>query len=96
MSMAATALEMTGAEILSRVQQRLAPHQPAKYALELVPRVTHKEGQWWYVVVRPSLDDIQAADYNARVERIERDLKRLDNLNVILLPVVPDWMEAPN
>jgi len=94
--MNAMASEMTGLEILSRVQQRLAPHQPAKYALELVPKVTHKEGQWWYVVVRPSLDDIQATDYNARVEKIERDLKRFDNLNVILLPGVPDWMDALN
>ena len=91
-----TTPEMTGTEIISLVQKRLAVHQPSKYALEMVPRVTHKEGQWWYVVVRPSLDDIQAADYNARVEKIERDLKKMDNLNVILLPVVPDWMDAPN
>ncbi len=84
--------EPAAQEIINLVQERLIPHQPAKYALEVVPDVAHKEGQWWYVVVRSTQPDISASDYQTRVEKIERDIKKMDNVNVVLLPVVPDWM----
>jgi len=35
-----------------------------------------------------------ASDYNGRVEKAERDLKKMDDLHVSILPVVPDWMDT--
>ena len=38
--------------------------------------VTHKEGRWWYVIVSSNRSTLNPADYNARVEKVERDLKK--------------------
>ncbi len=84
--------EPAAQEIIDLVKERLIPHQPAKYSLDVLPDVAHKEGQWWYVVVSSSRSDVSAADYQARIEKVERDMKKMDNVNVVLLPVVPDWM----
>ena len=92
MSKTVTPPELTAQEVVSLVRQRLDPYQPADKALDVVPDFTHKEGRWWYVIVSPSRSSITAIDYNARVEKVERDLKKLDNAHVVLLPDVPDWM----
>ncbi len=84
----------TAQEVVRLVQERLAPYQPADAALEVLPKAVHQEGRWWYVVVPPSQSITNASDYNDRVEKAERDLKKMDNLSVSILPVVPDWMDA--
>ena len=84
----------TAQEIVSLVQERLTPYQPAGAALEVLPKAVHKEGRWWYVVVPPSQSIVNASDYSGRVEKAEHDLKKLDNLHVSILPVVPDWMDT--
>jgi hypothetical protein len=84
----------TAQEVVSLVQERLAPYQPADAALEALPKAVHQEGRWWYVVVPPSRSMTNASDYNGRVEKAERDLKKMDNLYVSILPVVPDWMDT--
>ena len=81
-------------EIVSLVQERLTPYQPADAALEVLPKAVHKEGRWWYVVVPSSQSIINASDYNGRVEKAERDLKKMDDLYISILPVVPDWMDG--
>ncbi len=81
-------------DIVSRVQERLTPYQPADAALEVLPKAVHQEGRWWYVVVPPSRSIVNASDYNGRVERAERDLRKLDSLYVSILPVAPDWMDT--
>ena len=87
-----TTQELTAEEVIRLVQERLAPYQPADNPLDVLPEVTHKEGRWWYVIVSSSRSTLNPADYNARVEKVERDLKKLDNAHVVLLPNVPDWM----
>ena len=81
-------------EVVERVQTRLAPYQPADAALEVLPNYVHQEGHWWYVVVPASKSIASASDYNRRVEKAERDLYKMDNLRVGILPVVPDWMDT--
>ena len=90
-----TAPELTAQEIISLVRERLAPYQPADNTLDVLPEVTHKEGRWWYVIVSAGRSSITPADYTVRVEKAERDLKKLDNAHVVLLPGVPDWMANP-
>ncbi len=89
-------LERTAEEVIDLVKDRLIPYQPAKYTLEVLPNVTHKEGQWWYVIVRASQTNFDVSDYNARIEKIERDLQKMDKVNVVLLPNVPEWMKGMN
>lgn len=84
----------TAQEVVGLVQERLAPYQPADAALKVLPKAVHKEGRWWYVVVPPSLSIVNLSDYNGRVGKAERDLKKVDNLHVSILPVVPDWMDG--
>jgi len=84
----------TAQEVVGLVQERLTPSQPADAALEVLPKAVHQEGRWWYVVVPPSRSIINASDYNRRVEKAERDLKKTDNLHVSILPVVPEWMDT--
>lgn len=84
----------TAQEVVRLVQERLAPYQPADVGFIVLPKAVHKEGRWWYVVVPPSGSITYASDYNRRVEKAERDLQKLDNLRVSILPVVPDWMDA--
>lgn len=86
--------ELTVQEVVSLVEKRLAPYQPTGYRLEVLPNVAHRQGRWWYVVVTAGKSGVRASDYNTRVEKVERDLKRLDNLSVGILPVVPDWMDV--
>jgi len=81
-------------DVVSRVQERLTPYQPADAALEVLPKAVHREGRWWYVVVPPSQSIVNASDYNSRVEKAERDLRKWDSLYVSILPVVPDWMDT--
>jgi hypothetical protein len=95
MSKTTPALEWTAEEIIDLVQKRLEPYQPDGDTLNVLPDITHQEGRWWYVIVNPDRSGLSAIDYNARVEKVERDLKRLDNANVIVLPDVPDWMHKP-
>lgn len=84
----------TAQEIVERVQERLAPYQPAGAALEALPNFVHATGHWWYVVVPPSESIKTVLDYNRRVEKTERDLYKMDRLRVSILPVVPDWMDT--
>ena len=84
--------ELTAQDIIDLVKERLAPYQPSDNTLDVLSDVTHKEGRWWYVIVSSNRSTLNPADYNARVEKVERDLKKLDNAHVVLLPNVPDWM----
>jgi hypothetical protein len=92
MSKTSPSMEWTAQEIIGLVRERLEPYQPGDNSLDVLPDVTHREGRWWYVIVSHSRSNISAIDYNARVEKVERDLKRFDNAHVVLLPGVPDWM----
>ena len=92
MNKTATTPELTAQDVINLVKERLAPYQPPDDTLDVLADVTHKEGRWWYVIVSSNRSTHNPADYNARVEKVERDLKKLDNAHVVLLPTVPDWM----
>lgn len=86
--------ELTAREVIALVQKRLAAYHSADAVLEVLPNPVHREGQWWYVAVPPGESIVNLSDYNARIEKAERDLRRQDNLSVGILPVIPDWMDT--
>lgn len=85
---------LTAQQVIEMVQKRLEPYQPVPGLLEVLPAAVHQEGRWWFVVVPPTQASKTLSDYNRRVEKAERDLRRLDHLNVGILPILPDWMDA--
>ena len=84
----------TAQEVAALVQECLTPYQPFDAPLEVLPKAVHQEGRWWYVVVPPSRSITSASDYSRLVEKVQRDLRKRNNLLVSILPVVPGWMNT--
>ena len=84
---------VTPQKVIRLVQERLTPYQPKDDSLRVLPKAVHQEGRWWYVVVPSSQSIVNASDYNRRVRKAERDLEKLDDLRVTILPVAPGWMD---
>lgn len=85
---------LTAQQVIETVQKRLEPYQPAPDLMEVLPTAVHQEGRWWFVVVPPNQTSKTLSDYTRRMEKAERDLRRMDQLNVGILPVLPDWMDS--
>ena len=81
---------MSENEILDKVAERLDQHQPTGYRVDVLRTGVRKEGDWWYVVVRPSKEDVKAYDYNRILQQAENELEDEDHLKVLLVPVLPD------
>ncbi len=79
----------TDTDILEVVQRYLARHQPASYQIQITPDQVRHDGNWWYVVVAPSHMDINTSDYFRYLEATEEELSAQENLNVLLVPVLP-------
>ena len=94
MNQTLTVAHHTAQEVVALVQERLTPYQPFDAPLQVLPKAIHQEGRWWYVVVPPSRSITNASDYGRRVEKAERDLRKMDSLYVSILPVMPEWMDA--
>ena len=71
------------------VQKYLEPHQPQDYRLNVVPNGIKKNDDYYYVVVRPSRDDIRSYDFYAALAEAEIDLVDKENLNILLVPAMP-------
>ena len=77
-------------DILRLARQYLLPHQPVNYRLEVLDDGLREEDEWWYVLVRPDRDDVRAYDYYSRLAEAEISLRDEENLNVLLVPALPD------
>ena len=75
--------------LIELVRQYLEPHQPAdgSYRLEVVPEAIQQEDDWYYIVVRPSREDVRSYDYNARLVEAEIDLQVKEGKKVLLVPL---------
>jgi len=68
----------------------LLPHQPLDYKLEVLPDGIKNEDDWWYVLVRPDRENVRAYDYYGRLAEAEISLRDEQNVNVLLVPVLPE------
>ena len=69
------------------VSQYLAPHQPSGYQLRITG--VKQDGDYYYVVVQPSRDDIRSYDYYNLLAETENDIEEKENLNIMLVPALP-------
>lgn len=80
---------LTSKQIIALANKYLEPHQPEDYRLVVIADGVKKDGDWWYVLVQPSREDIRSYDYYGRLAEAEIRLKDEENVNVLLVPVLP-------
>jgi len=78
-------------DLMALVERYLEPHQPADYRLDLArgEGVRHN-GNWHYLVVRPSQSDVRLHDYSTRLAATEDELEAGEHLKVLLVPILPE------
>ena len=81
---------MTSNNVLDIVEQTVNDNQSKKFRLRVLrPDIRH-EGRWWYVGVAPEKDDIRVYEYDRVLRRVEHIIERKHNINVLLVPAIPD------
>ncbi len=80
---------MSETETLDLVASYVGRHQPQDFRLEVSRAGVRREGEWWYIVVKPSPEDVRARDYRDVMEQVEDDLEANEHLKVLLLPTLP-------
>ncbi len=80
---------MSETETLDLVETYVKKHQPSGFQLDMSRTGAHREGDWWYIVVKPTPEDVRARDYRDVMEDIEDELKAKEHLKVLLLPTLP-------
>lgn len=79
----------TARQVVAWARLYLEPHQPTDYRLTVFADGVQQDGDWWYVLVQPDREDIPAYDYYGRLAEAEISLKDAENVNVLLVPVLP-------
>lgn len=82
--------QLSDNDVVVIVRRYLEPNQPQDYRLEVMPDGVKKDGDWWYVLVRPDRNDVRAYDYYDRLAESEVTLRDEEQLNVLLVPVLPE------
>lgn len=77
-------------KIVNLAKKYLDRHQPTDYRLVIVPDAIQRDDDWYYVVVEPSRNDIRSYDYSARLAEAELELQERENVNVLLVPALPN------
>ena len=77
----------TNEEIIALVKRYLEPHQPADHRLNVVG--LRRDGDYFYVVVQPTRDDIRVYDYYNTLAEVEDELEEREDMNVLLVPALP-------
>ncbi len=80
---------MSDAKTLDIVAAYVGKHQPQDFQLKMSRVGAQREGDRWYIVVEPSLEDTRGRDYRDVMEQIEEDLEANEHLKVLLLPTLP-------
>jgi len=80
---------MNEKEVLDTVEAYVNQHQPSTYRLDVIRRDVRHDGDWWYVVVKPSQADVRAREYSDIMEQIEDQIKAQRGLKVLLVPTQP-------
>ncbi len=80
---------MSEEQVLDAIEHYFDHHQPTDYHLMVVRQGVRRDGDWWYVAVKPDRSDIRARDYSDLMDQAEEELEAQSNLKILLLPVLP-------
>jgi hypothetical protein len=81
---------MTTGEVVNIVEKFLTPNQPQEFHLDVSSDGARYDSGWWYIVVRPSSDDIRSHQYYTILSKTEDDIEAAEHLKVLLVPAIPD------
>ena len=76
---------MSERHIIDLVKRYLQPLQTS-IEIEVMEKGVHQEGNWWYVPIRPVLQQPKTYAYYGELVDVETELKEHENLNVLLVP----------
>ena len=76
-------------ELLDEIEKEIGARQPKDFRLDVVRRDVSKEGNWWYVVVKPDRP-IDVSRYNAIVREVKGVLEDEKHEKVLLIPALVD------
>jgi hypothetical protein len=71
------------------VEKYLARHQPDRFRLVVNSGAVMQYGDFWFVVVEPSLPDIPTRLYDTRLVRVENEIEHHEGIRVMLTSVLP-------
>ena len=84
----ATNLDIAGEQgIKELVGKYLETHQPSGYRLNIVGM--RRDGDYYYVVVQPSREDIRSYDYYNILAEVEGEIEEQEKVNILLVPALP-------
>ncbi len=76
-------------KVLDLIESYLERHQSKDYRLNVSRDGVRQDGNWWFVVVQPDHDDMNARDYSVIMSQTEDELEDREHLKVLLVPSLP-------
>lgn len=77
---------MSEQQIGQLVRSYLQSHQPAGNTIEVLEQDIRKDGDWWYVPVRPDHQLPKTYSYYEELTNIENELRENEQGDVLLVP----------
>ena len=77
---------MTNQQILETVRRHVRERKVAGASLEVLDQPLKREGDWWYVPIRPTQEFPRDHEYYEELLRIEEEIKRDEQLDILLIP----------
>ena len=84
---------MTEQEVIDAVRKYIKDQHPGGAVLEVLTEGVRHDQDWWYVSVRPDFQPPKRFEYYEALAAAEEELQRLENLTVLLVPLVPEEAE---
>jgi hypothetical protein len=81
---------MTENDVFSAVEKEVNANQPESFKLNVDRSGFRHEGNWWYILVQPDQAGIRAYEYDQALRRVEDNVEQHHNIQVLLVPVLPD------
>jgi hypothetical protein len=75
------------------VREQLQHHHPGGVTLDVAPEAPRRRDGYWYVTIRPSAQPPKMYEYYEALAEVESALEENEQLQVVLVPTVPE--EAP-
>ncbi len=77
---------MSEQQIGQLVRNYLLDHQPVGGTIEVLEQDIRKDGEWWYVPVRPDHQLPKTYRYYEELTDIENQLRENEQIDVLLVP----------
>lgn len=77
---------MNDREIVDLVRKYLKDCHPAGVTIDALDEGIMRDGDWWYISVRPDHQFARTYEYYEALTQIENEIKQKEHLDVMLIP----------